>query len=162
MSGSGSPKASSSSSKRRRSEDASSKKRKRTKRSPAEPEESAPPEPEPAGARGTEIGDDFVAFGASSDGDDEAGATAEPAPAPREWDEGKPAAREGGRAGRRERERERERRRDDDDDGFANKKQRLDAASRRAPWVDAVDWEACTNVAEMCVSPFSRARCSGR
>jgi non-canonical poly(A) RNA polymerase PAPD5/7 len=160
MSGSGSPKASSSSSKRKRSEDASSKKRKRTKRSPAEPEEPAPPEP--AGARGTEIGDDFVAFGASSDGEDEAGASAEPAPAPREWDEGKPAAREGGRAGRRERERERERRRDDDEDGFANKKQRLDAASRRAPWVDVVDWEACTNVAEMCVSLLSTARCSGR
>ena len=36
-------------------------------------------------------------------------------------------------------------------DGYANKKQRIDAASRRAPWAADVDWERCHNVAEMCV-----------
>ncbi|TFY59950.1 hypothetical protein EVG20_g7606 [Dentipellis fragilis] len=37
----------------------------------------------------------------------------------------------------------------DPDDGYENKKQRLDAASRKAPWVVDVDWDSCANVAEM-------------
>ncbi|KAI0693342.1 hypothetical protein BC835DRAFT_1406809 [Cytidiella melzeri] len=37
----------------------------------------------------------------------------------------------------------------DYDDGYANKKERMDANSRRAPWVADVDWENCRNVAEM-------------
>lgn len=47
----------------------------------------------------------------------------------------------------------------DYDDGYANKKERLDAKSRRAPWALDVDWENCNNVAEMyvqyclCVEP---------
>ena len=40
-------------------------------------------------------------------------------------------------------------------DGYANKKQRVDAASRRAPWAWDVDWDSCQNVAQMCV-PSSR------
>lgn len=66
----------------------------------------------------------------------------------RDWDRGKP----------RERERSRERGRDekkrkhdaiDFDDGYANKKQRMDAASRKAPWVYDIDWDGCKNVSEM-------------
>ncbi|KAI0053976.1 hypothetical protein FA95DRAFT_1529800 [Auriscalpium vulgare] len=37
----------------------------------------------------------------------------------------------------------------DRDDGYDNKKQRLDAASRKAPWVANVDWESSANVAEL-------------
>lgn len=39
----------------------------------------------------------------------------------------------------------------DYDDGYTNKKERLDAQSRRAPWAADVDWETCKNVAEMSV-----------
>ncbi|KAH9484478.1 Poly(A) RNA polymerase cid14 [Psilocybe cubensis] len=41
------------------------------------------------------------------------------------------------------------RRHDEYDDGYANKKQRVDAASRKAPWVNGLDLERCQNVAEM-------------
>ncbi|THH31115.1 hypothetical protein EUX98_g3085 [Antrodiella citrinella] len=34
-------------------------------------------------------------------------------------------------------------------DGYSNKKQRIDAASRRAPWAWDVDWDRCQNVAQM-------------
>ncbi|EKM82354.1 hypothetical protein AGABI1DRAFT_52475, partial [Agaricus bisporus var. burnettii JB137-S8] len=62
----------------------------------------------------------------------------------RDWDRGKPGRR-------RSRERGRKRTHDaiDYDDGFANKKQRLDAASRKAPWIYDVDWDSCRNVSEM-------------
>ena len=40
----------------------------------------------------------------------------------------------------------------DPNDGYSNKKQRTDAASRKAPWVAGLDWERCNNVAEMYVS----------
>ena len=36
-------------------------------------------------------------------------------------------------------------------DGYNNKKQRMDAASRKAPWVTDVDWEGSPNVAELYV-----------
>jgi hypothetical protein len=39
----------------------------------------------------------------------------------------------------------------DPDDGYSNKKQRTDAASRKAPWVTGLNWERCNNVAEMLV-----------
>lgn len=42
----------------------------------------------------------------------------------------------------------------DFNDDYLNKKQRVDAASRRAPWVWDVDWESCNNVAEMYVYLF--------
>ncbi|KAI0373072.1 hypothetical protein BV20DRAFT_1014460 [Pilatotrama ljubarskyi] len=75
-------------------------------------------------------------------------------PPAREWDKGKGKARE------KEREREWDQEREhagrkrkveeiDFNDGFANKKQRVAAASRRAPWVRDVDWDSCANVAEM-------------
>ena len=37
----------------------------------------------------------------------------------------------------------------DFEDGYANKKQRMDAASRKVPWVYDIDWDECRNVAEM-------------
>lgn len=42
----------------------------------------------------------------------------------------------------------------DPSDGYQNKKQRTDAKSRLAPWVDEVDWDGCENAAEMCVYTF--------
>ena len=39
-------------------------------------------------------------------------------------------------------------------DGYANKKQRLDAASRKSPWVADLDWTRCRHVAELCVFCF--------
>jgi non-canonical poly(A) RNA polymerase PAPD5/7 len=35
------------------------------------------------------------------------------------------------------------------DDGYMNKKQRMDAACRKAPWVYDIDWDSCKNVSEM-------------
>lgn len=84
-------------------------------------------------------------------------------PPTREWDRGKVRVREpsppSDQRKRRERSWERDqkdsgRKRKHDttfDDGYENKKQRTDAASRKAPWVSDVNWESCTNVAEMCV-----------
>ncbi|KAJ6531077.1 hypothetical protein B0H19DRAFT_1190228 [Mycena capillaripes] len=37
----------------------------------------------------------------------------------------------------------------DSSDGYRNKKQRTDANSRLAPWVDHVEWEGCGNVSEL-------------
>ncbi|KAJ7143183.1 Nucleotidyltransferase, partial [Mycena crocata] len=37
----------------------------------------------------------------------------------------------------------------DPSDGYQNKKQRTDAKSRLAPWVEHVDWEGCKNTAEL-------------
>ncbi|KAF8275075.1 Nucleotidyltransferase [Lactarius quietus] len=37
----------------------------------------------------------------------------------------------------------------DQSDGYNNKKERTNAASRKAPWVTDVDWEGSTNVAEL-------------
>ncbi|KAJ7137931.1 hypothetical protein C8R44DRAFT_339409 [Mycena epipterygia] len=37
----------------------------------------------------------------------------------------------------------------DPSDGYQNKKQRTDAKSRLAPWVEHVDWDGCTNTAEL-------------
>ncbi|KAI0320708.1 hypothetical protein OF83DRAFT_1052529 [Amylostereum chailletii] len=69
----------------------------------------------------------------------------------REWDRGK------GKAGDWDRDAERDERKTrkrkvgdyDPDDGYGNKKQRLDAASRKAPWLENVEWEGCSNVAEL-------------
>jgi non-canonical poly(A) RNA polymerase PAPD5/7 len=63
----------------------------------------------------------------------------------RKWDRGKPERRT------RSRERNKKRKHDtiDFDDGYANKKQRMDAASRKAPWIYNTDWNNCRNVSEM-------------
>ncbi|KAK7019515.1 hypothetical protein R3P38DRAFT_2631942 [Favolaschia claudopus] len=37
----------------------------------------------------------------------------------------------------------------DPNDGYQNKKQRTDAHSRLAPWVDQVDWDGCESTAEL-------------
>ncbi|KXN91438.1 Poly(A) RNA polymerase cid14 [Leucoagaricus sp. SymC.cos] len=106
--------------------------------------------------------EDYIAFTASSDDElllkDEKKPKSEKARG-KEPAQDAPLAteRERGRGNARERQRSRER---DDrrkrkyetidlDDRYANKKQRMDAASRRAPWVYDVDWDDCKNVAEM-------------
>lgn len=65
----------------------------------------------------------------------------------RERDQGKVRERSRGRGG----EPMKKRKHDaiDFEDGYANKKQRMNAASRKAPWVYDVEWEECRNVAEM-------------
>lgn len=73
-------------------------------------------------------------------------------PYAREWDKGKSRvlASDDRRHGHKRKVDEVDRQ-----DGYDNKKQRADAASRRAPWVWDVDWENCRNVAEMYVLTFS-------
>ncbi|TDL24987.1 hypothetical protein BD410DRAFT_826904 [Rickenella mellea] len=85
-------------------------------------------------------GDDFIAFEPSFDEGEDL-----PAQPVREWDRGKP------RNWDRADDRAKRKRGDDYDvnDGYANKKQRVNAAARKAPWAQDVDWESCTNVAEM-------------
>jgi len=83
---------------------------------------------------------DFIAFTFSDDEREEK------RPAVREWDKGK------GRAYEREIPvRKRGSDEIDFDGGYTNKKQRVAAASRKAPWTADVDWDTCTNVAEMYV-----------
>jgi non-canonical poly(A) RNA polymerase PAPD5/7 len=134
---SGPPKASTSGPRRKnRSGDSSSKKKKTKKTNPVD----EPAIPEPTAT----FGDDFLGF-IPSDDDDDTPERGSPKPT-REWDAGKPA-RIDNRGRDRNRQRDHER-----DDGYANKKQRLNASSRRAPWVDDIEWEDCANVSEMCVS----------
>ncbi|KAI0647467.1 hypothetical protein C8Q79DRAFT_907770 [Trametes meyenii] len=92
---------------------------------------------------------DFIAFTHSDS--EEAEPAQEDWPPERELDKGK------GKVRGKERERERRgehagRKRKveevDFDDGYTNKKQRVAAASRKAPWAQDVDWESCANVAE--------------
>jgi non-canonical poly(A) RNA polymerase PAPD5/7 len=127
----------------------SSKKKKETSLS-AETPTLLPAPPSFLPAKPAELGDDFLPFELS---ESESDAQAPPRPT-REWDEGKPEERD--RKGKRkDRGYERE-------DGYENKKQRVNAASRRAPWVVDVEWERCSNVAEMCVSrrmPVHRPLC---
>lgn len=66
----------------------------------------------------------------------------------REWDRGK---RDRGRDDARHRTKRKHDLLFDFDDGYANKKQRLDASSRKAPWVTGIDWYKYKNVAEMYV-----------
>ncbi|EIN07011.1 Nucleotidyltransferase [Punctularia strigosozonata HHB-11173 SS5] len=102
--------------------------------------------------------EDFVPFAPDSDEEEE------DRPPVREWDKGKGRERDrdrdGDGDGERRRDRDRDKDRDGDfgrkrererygDDGYVNKKQRLDAASRKAPWVADIDWDSCNNVAEM-------------
>lgn len=89
---------------------------------------------------------DFIAFTLSDPEED--ASNREPSPPTREWDKGKGKARANGResenAGRKRKADEL-----DLNDGYANKKERVAAASRKAPWTKDVDWDSCANVAEM-------------
>ncbi|KAH9997620.1 Nucleotidyltransferase, partial [Russula vinacea] len=65
-------------------------------------------------------------------------------PRERDWDKGKGRAHERDGIGGRKRKADLDR-----GDGYNNKKERLDAASRKAPWVTNVDWEGSANVSEL-------------
>ena len=98
--------------------------------------------------------DDFIAFSLSDTEEAEKHAARESSPPVREWDRGKVKGKEREEHAGRKRKVEEV----DFNDGYANKKQRVAAASRRAPWARDVDWDKCTNVAEMYVHPFSLRR----
>jgi non-canonical poly(A) RNA polymerase PAPD5/7 len=68
----------------------------------------------------------------------------------REWDRGKDTRDNDRRDRRDDPDSSRKRRHDDYDDGYTNKKERMDAASRKCPWVNGLDLDRCRNVAEMC------------
>jgi non-canonical poly(A) RNA polymerase PAPD5/7 len=97
-----------------------------------------PTKPEPVPPLTADLGDDFVpfVFSDSEEEPQEANPVVEEGPPQREWDKDKKRA-------------DKKRGAYDANDGYANKKQRLDAASRRCPWVLDVEWEKCNNVAEM-------------
>jgi non-canonical poly(A) RNA polymerase PAPD5/7 len=86
---------------------------------------------------------DFIAFGSINDDHhkEEKEDTRE-----RDWEKGKGKGRVGERDGRGVK---RSRADFDRDDGYNNKKGRTDAASRKAPWANNVDWEGSGNVAEL-------------
>ncbi len=65
-------------------------------------------------------------------------------PPERDWDKGKGKAQERDGIGGRKRKADFDR-----NDGYNTKKERTDATSRKAPWVADIDWEGCTNVAEL-------------
>lgn len=96
--------------------------------------------------------EDFIAFAVSEAEDEDRDfnkESVEQAKAiAREYEKGKGKEREYESAGRKRKADE-----IDYNDGYTNKKERLDANSRRAPWVAGVNWEKCNNVAEMCVQP---------
>ncbi|KAH9931703.1 uncharacterized protein BXZ73DRAFT_90121 [Epithele typhae] len=103
--------------------------------------------------------DDFVPFVFPDDPTEGHLSERESSPPEREWDRGKAKGKGRGK----ERSRSRDRGREDgagasrkrkavevsNDDGYANKKERVAAASRRSPWARLVNWEKCVNVAEM-------------
>ncbi|KAF8884822.1 hypothetical protein BD779DRAFT_1535701 [Infundibulicybe gibba] len=61
-------------------------------------------------------------------------------PAQREWDKGKIPQPQNKRTHETA---------FDANDGYTSKKQRVDASSRKSPWMDGLAWEQCNNVAEM-------------
>jgi non-canonical poly(A) RNA polymerase PAPD5/7 len=65
-------------------------------------------------------------------------------PRERDRDKGKEVAHERDSVGGKKRKADLDR-----DDGYNNKKERMDAVSRKAPWVTDVDWEGSANVAEL-------------
>jgi non-canonical poly(A) RNA polymerase PAPD5/7 len=89
---------------------------------------------------------DFIAFGLV---DDDHRKEAREDIREREWDKGKKKAGERDGGGGRKRKADFDR-----NDGYNNKKERTDAASRKAPWVEDVDWDGSTNVAELYVLFF--------
>lgn len=95
----------------------------------------------------------------------------QPTPPIREWDRDKVPIndKDGKRIGGRNRDRDREDSRSggkrkydemvfDFNDGYANKKQRTDASSRKAPWIRdmGLRLDKCNNVAELCVQSIYR------
>ncbi|KAK2463866.1 hypothetical protein APHAL10511_004171 [Amanita phalloides] len=110
------------------------------------------------------FGQDFIAFPPSEESGEE---EPEPGPIGRRRDKGKgretsPAVREWGKD--KDKDKDKDRVREDDDrersrrkydlvfdfdDSYGSKKQRLDAHSRKAPWLDQFEWEDCKNVAEL-------------
>lgn len=67
-------------------------------------------------------------------------------PRERDWDKGKGKAQDRDNVGGKKRKADFDR-----NDGY-NKRERMDAASRKAPWVTDVDWEGCANVSELSAS----------
>ncbi|KAI0093770.1 hypothetical protein BDY19DRAFT_918831 [Irpex rosettiformis] len=91
--------------------------------------------------------EDFIAFEPSDTEDEKPSKDVEVVEAKtsgNSGEKGKGRAREYEHAGRKRKSDE-----IDFNDGYANKKERMDANSRRAPWAADVDWENCHNVAEM-------------
>ncbi|KAI0256600.1 hypothetical protein BJV78DRAFT_1117458 [Lactifluus subvellereus] len=93
-----------------------------------------------------ENNDDFIAFGLEDEPENHENHHREDKEEPREreWDKGKGKARERDDGGGRKRKADFDR-----NDGYNNKRERMDAASRKAPWVTEVDWDGSTNVAEL-------------
>jgi len=88
---------------------------------------------------------DFIAFEPDDDGpEDNDDHHRKEDPREREWDKGKGKMRERDGGSGRKRKAE-----FDQHDGYNSKKERTNAASRKAPWVADVDWEGSTNVAEL-------------
>jgi non-canonical poly(A) RNA polymerase PAPD5/7 len=89
---------------------------------------------------------DFIAFGSIHD---DHGSEEKEDTRVRDWDKGKGKAseRDGGVGKRRRADFDR-------NDGYSNKKERTNAASRKAPWVNYVDWEGSANVADLYASFF--------
>ncbi|KAF8625741.1 hypothetical protein AX17_006768 [Amanita inopinata Kibby_2008] len=80
----------------------------------------------------------------TAEGRKDKGKGREVSPSTREWDRGKVRDDDDRQHGKR--------RYDmifDFNDGYSNKRQRVDANSRKAPWLERFDWESCKNVAEM-------------
>lgn len=104
------------------------------------------------GAPSFENNDDFIAFGLDDEPELHENHHREDneEPREREWDKGKGKARERDDGGGRKRKADFDR-----NDGYSNKKERTDAASRKAPWVTDVDWDGSTNVAELYAFFFS-------
>jgi hypothetical protein len=86
---------------------------------------------------------DFIAFGTI---DDDHRKEEKEDTRVRDWDKGKGKAseRDGGGGGGKRSKADFDR-----NDGYKKKKERTDAASRKAPWVNDVDWEGSANVAEL-------------
>lgn len=91
---------------------------------------------------------DFIAFRFEGDPDvhDHFRKEDKEEPREREWDKGKERAQDRDNVGGKKRKADFDR-----DDGYS-KKERMDAASRKAPWITDVDWEGCANVAELSAS----------
>ena len=100
-------------------------------------------------------GDDFIPFARDDDDTGKDEPPREASPPVREWDKGKgkgkgkERARENASAGAGKKRKAEE---IDLNDGYANKKERIAAASRKAPWASSVDWDSCANVAELYVA----------
>lgn len=95
---------------------------------------------------------EFIPFSFSEPEEEDDAPARESSPPVREWDVGKGKGKVN--ASRRENEHAGRKRKADEidvNDGYTNKKERVAAASRKAPWASDVDWDGCANVAEMYV-----------